>query len=123
MHSLSLPLLSLLALPAAAAAAKDYESSDARLGAVASQNQVCSDIGTDLLRRGGNAVDAIVGTVFCVGVLNPYHCGIGGGGFAVVRTPDGGYETVDFREKAPGASFEDMYKDDENLSIFGGLAR
>jgi gamma-glutamyltranspeptidase / glutathione hydrolase len=122
MRSLPLPLLTLLSSPILAAA-QDSNSTEPRLGAVASQNQVCSDIGIQLLRDGGNAVDAIVGTVFCVGVLNPYHCGIGGGGFVTLRTPEGEYETVDFREMAPAASFQDMYKDDESLSIYGGLAR
>lgn len=49
-------------------------------GAVASENGICSQIGIDLLRRGGNAADALVGTTFCVGVIGMYHSGIGGGG-------------------------------------------
>lgn len=118
----SYALLSLLS-SAALAAAKPCNDTQPRRGAVASQNQVCSDIGTQLIKDGGNAVDAIVGTVFCVGVTNMYHCGIGGGGFAVLRTPDGEYETVDFREKAPAKAFEEMYKDNEDASIYGGLAR
>lgn len=118
----SYALLSLLS-SAALVSAKPCNDTQPRRGAVASQNQVCSDIGTQLIKDGGNAVDAIVGTVFCVGVTNMYHCGIGGGGFAVLRTPDGEYETVDFREKAPAKAFEEMYKEDEDLSIYGGLAR
>ncbi|OJD13648.1 gamma-glutamyltransferase [Emergomyces pasteurianus Ep9510] len=51
-----------------------------------------------------------------------YHSGIGGGGFAVVRTPEGEYESIDFREVAPAAAFEDMYKGNVNGSITGGLA-
>ena len=70
----------------------------------------------------GNAVDALVGTTFCVGVIGMYHSGIGGGGFAVVRDKQGNYEAVDFRESAPAAAFEDMYKDDVNMSITSGLA-
>jgi gamma-glutamyltranspeptidase/glutathione hydrolase len=92
-------------------------------GAVASEVDVCSDIGTDLIRNGGNAVDALVGTVFCVGVMGMYHSGIGGGGFLLLRSAEGEYEFVDFRETAPAASFEEMYKNDSSLSIYGGLAR
>lgn len=94
-----------------------------KLGAVASEVDVCSNIGTQLLRDGGNAVDAMVGTVFCVGVMGMYHSGIGGGGFLVLRTSNGSYETVDFRETAPAAAFEEMYKNNEEASIYGGLAR
>ncbi|KAH8175479.1 gamma-glutamyltranspeptidase domain-containing protein [Sarocladium implicatum] len=70
----------------------------------------------------GNAVDALVGTVFCVGVIGAHHSGIGGGGFVLIRDKDGNYEAVDFREAAPAAAHEDMYKDDVALSMFGGLA-
>jgi gamma-glutamyltranspeptidase/glutathione hydrolase len=94
-----------------------------KLGAVASENSICSRIGTRLLEDGGNAVDALVGTVFCIGVTGMYHSGIGGGGFLLLRAPNGTYEFVDFRETAPAAAFEDMYKGNVNASIFGGLAR
>jgi gamma-glutamyltranspeptidase/glutathione hydrolase len=51
-----------------------------------------------------------------------YHSGIGGGGFALIRDAEGNYESVDFREAAPAAASEDMYKDNVQASIFGGLA-
>ncbi|KAF2280689.1 gamma-glutamyltranspeptidase-like protein [Westerdykella ornata] len=51
-----------------------------------------------------------------------YHSGIGGGGFMLVRSPNGTYEFIDFRETAPAAAFEDMYKNNEQASITGGLA-
>ncbi|KAJ6783878.1 hypothetical protein PWT90_08834 [Aphanocladium album] len=91
-------------------------------GAVASEATECSAIGRDILAAGGNAVDAIVGTTFCVGVIGMYHSGIGGGGFALIRDVHGNYEAVDFRETAPAAAYEDMYGDDKRLSIVGGLA-
>ena len=94
-----------------------------RRGAVASSSNICSSIGTRLLQDGGNAVDATVGTVLCVGVVSMYHSGIGGGGFALIRAPNGTYEHVDVRETAPAAAYEDMYRNDTNLSLFGGLAR
>lgn len=94
-----------------------------RLGAVASESNVCSTVGTTLLEYGGSAVDAIVGTVLCVGVVAPSHSGIGGGGFMLVRTSHGAYEFVDFRETAPAAAFQDMFRNNTDASQFGGLAR
>lgn len=52
-----------------------------------------------------------------------YHSGIGGGGFALIRAPDGSFEHVDFRESAPAAAFELMYENNTLASIIGGLAR
>ncbi|KAL7774808.1 hypothetical protein CFE70_005723 [Pyrenophora teres f. teres 0-1] len=95
---------------------------EGKLGAVASSSNICSHIGTDLLKIGGNAADAMVGTVVCVGVIGMYHSGLGGGGFMLVRAPNGAYEFIDFRETAPAAAFEDMYKDNVNASMTGGLA-
>ncbi|KAI2622365.1 gamma-glutamyltransferase 1 [Hypoxylon sp. NC1633] len=93
-----------------------------KLGAVASESAVCSRIGTDLLQAGGNAADALVGTVFCIGVIGMYHSGIGGGGFMLVRGSDGKYEFIDFRETAPAAAFETMYNNNTAASLYGGLA-
>lgn len=52
-----------------------------------------------------------------------YHSGIGGGGFAVIRAPNGTHEFVDFREVAPAAAHEDMFENNTDASILGGLAR
>ncbi|KAJ9161053.1 Gamma-glutamyltransferase 1 [Coniochaeta hoffmannii] len=93
-----------------------------KLGAVASESAVCSKIGTSLLQQGGNAVDALVGTVFCIGVVGMYHSGIGGGGFMIVRGRNGSYEQIDFRETAPAAAFQDMYNNNTDASLYGGLA-
>jgi gamma-glutamyltranspeptidase / glutathione hydrolase len=70
-----------------------------------------------------HTVRQLVGTVFCIGVIGMYHSGIGGGGFMLVRGSKGSYEFIDFRETAPAAAFQDMYKNNTNASIFGGLAR
>ncbi|RDA93323.1 hypothetical protein CP533_2014 [Ophiocordyceps camponoti-saundersi (nom. inval.)] len=93
-----------------------------KLGAVASESAVCSRIGTQLLQSGGSAADGIIGTILCVGTVAMYHSGIGGGGFMTIRAADGKYETVDFREVAPAAAFEDMFKNDTDASNVGGLA-
>ncbi|KAI0099326.1 gamma-glutamyltranspeptidase [Nemania sp. FL0031] len=93
-----------------------------RRGAVACESKVCSQIGIDLLARGGNAVDAFIGAQLCVGVIGMYHSGLGGGGFALIRDENGEYTVIDYRESAPAAAFEDMYKDNVKGSVFSGLA-
>ncbi|KFY50043.1 hypothetical protein V496_09633 [Pseudogymnoascus sp. VKM F-4515 (FW-2607)] len=116
-------LLSLLAiLPSPSVEASIFLSRDDTRGAVASESSICSSIGIDLIRRGGNAADAIVGTTLCVGVIGMYHSGIGGGGFMLVRSETGEYEDVDFRETAPSAAYEDMYANFTIGSIVGGDA-
>ena len=70
-------------------------------GAVTSDKKLASKIGTNILAAGGNAVDALIATVIAVGVLAPFHSDLGGGGFAIIRTPDGKYEGLDFRQCAP----------------------
>lgn len=52
-----------------------------------------------------------------------YFSGLGGGGFMLIRSSNGSFEFIDFRETAPAASFQDMYKDNVNASLYGGLAR
>ncbi|KAJ5096995.1 hypothetical protein N7456_007716 [Penicillium angulare] len=93
-----------------------------KLGAVASENSICSRHGTDMLKIGGTAADALVAAEICVGVIGMYHSGIGGGGFMLIRAPDGSYETVDFRETAPAAAFEEMFKNNTRAAVRGGLA-
>ncbi|KAF2821999.1 hypothetical protein CC86DRAFT_470072 [Ophiobolus disseminans] len=88
-------------------------------GAVSSENRFCSEAGVDMLRAGGNAADAMVATVFCVGVIGMYHSGIGGGEFALVRCQNGTYDFVDFREVAPAAAFEEMFVKDIESSLHG----
>ena len=70
-------------------------------GAVASRSQLASDVGIDMLKAGGNGVDAAVATAFVLAVVYPAAGNIGGGGFMVIRQPDGTVVTNDHREKAP----------------------
>ncbi len=81
-------------------------------GAVATDHVVASRAGVEMLRRGGNAVDAAVAAGFCLSVVRPYSCGIGGGGFMLIAMPPG-QETdavaIDFRETAPAAVGRDYY--------------
>lgn len=72
-------------------------------GAVATVDGVASSRAIGALRDGGNAVDAAVTAAAVLGVTEPFSCGIGGGGFMVIRTPDGAVRTIDSRETAPAA--------------------
>lgn len=77
---------------------------------VVSQEGNASDIGRDVLRKGGNAVDAAVATAFALAVTHPAAGNIGGGGFLVAFVPEPAeIVTIDFREAAPAASHERMY--------------
>ncbi|KAJ0163446.1 Gamma-glutamyltransferase [Colletotrichum tanaceti] len=104
------------------ASASASTSTIPKLGAVSSETDICSRIGTDILKKGGNAGDATVATVLCVGVVGMYHSGTGGGGFALVRSSNGTYEFIDFRETAPAAAFEAMFANNTRASMYGGLA-
>lgn len=80
-----------------------FASSDQKplSGCVVSEHTTATEVGTSLYEKGGNAIDAIVGTILAVETLCPYHSGIGGGGFALVRTPDGEHHALSFRGAAP----------------------
>jgi gamma-glutamyltranspeptidase / glutathione hydrolase len=80
-------------------------------GMVSSTDRVASEIGVEVLRRGGNAIDAAVATHFALAVINPEAGNIGGGGFMIIRMADGRADALDFREKAPLAATRDMYLD------------
>lgn len=99
----------------------------ARDGVVVSSSDIASDIGAAVLARGGTAVDAAVATAFAMAVTYPTAGNIGGGGFMIVRLPDGTATTFDFREKAPGKSTPTMYLDaqgniNRSLTAAGYLA-
>ncbi|GAA5928169.1 hypothetical protein JCM3775_002835 [Rhodotorula graminis] len=103
-------------------------------GAVASEEQRCSQIGVEILRENGTAVDAAIATALCVGVVNSFSSGIGGGGFMVIRPPSLNSSTsasdtllpsaytsnprcthpisIDFREAAPARARADMFTRD-----------
>ncbi|KAF7361903.1 hypothetical protein MVEN_00534900 [Mycena venus] len=97
-------------------------------GAVATENILCSNIGVDILKAGGNAVDAAIAATFCIGTVAMYSSGIGGGGFMTVRIPPANAGdpsevfTIDFRESAPALANITMYPPHSNTSMFGGLS-
>ncbi len=101
--------------------AKDPVS--AEHGMVVAQEPTAADVGLNVLKTGGNAVDAAVAVGFALAVTHPVAGNLGGGGFMLVRMADGRTDFLDFRESAPGKASRDMYLDkDGNAtkdSIFG----
>jgi len=81
-------------------------------GMVVSASSIASAVGRDVLAAGGNAIDAAVATGFALAVTHPTAGNIGGGGFMVVRFPDGRTTAFDFREKAPAAANPEMFLDE-----------
>jgi len=91
---------------------------------VATDEELGSKAGAEILKRGGNAVDAAVGVAFALAVVEPAAGNIGGGGFMLVRLADGRTTFFDYREVAPGAATRNMYikpdgKLDEEASVIG----
>lgn len=111
---------------------------EAQHGAVASEDITCSNLGVSILRdHNGSAVDAAITTTLCIGLLNAFSSGIGGGGFMVIHVPeadrhridkefrDSGVIAIDFRETSPEGSHKEMYGADEAgrmAANVGGLA-
>lgn len=83
----------------------------AKNGMVVSASKIASQVGVDILKQGGNAVDAAVAVGFALAVTYPYAGNIGGGGFMVIHLRNGENTTIDYREKAPLKAFRDMFLD------------
>jgi gamma-glutamyltranspeptidase/glutathione hydrolase len=86
-------------------------------GIVVTASKIASDVGLEILKKGGNAVDAAVAVGFALAVTYPSAGNLGGGGFMVIHLSDGKNTTIDYREKAPGTSFETMYQDSSGAFI------
>ena len=102
-------------------------SGEYKNGMVVSAHPSASKVGLDILKKGGNAVDAAVAVQFALAVVYPAAGNIGGGGFMVYRSADGDVTALDFREKAPGKAFRDMFLDAagnpiSDKSVYGHLA-
>lgn len=94
---------------------------------VVSAHPLASKVGADIMRTGGNAVDAAIATQFALAVVFPVAGNLGGGGFMVLRLNDGQVDALDYREKAPAAATTNMYlgetgEVEADLSQYGHLA-
>lgn len=78
-------------------------------GMVASTNKLASQVGVDILKRGGNAIDASIAVAFALAVTYPSAGNLGGGGFMLIRRADGQVTAIDYRETAPAKATRDMY--------------
>ena len=99
----------------------------AKNGMVVSASRLASDAGVNILKKGGNAIDAAVATGFTLAVTHPQAGNIGGGGFLVAHMAYGESFSLDFREMAPSMAHRDMYLDDSSnvvpgLSLYSHLA-
>ena len=88
-------------------------------GAVASRSALATKVGVDVLRQGGNAIDAAVAVGFALAVTHPSAGNLGGGGFMVIRLANGELVANDHREKAPMRAHRDMYLDDDGEIVDG----
>lgn len=84
----------------------------AKQGMVASVDATATQVGVDILKEGGNAVDAAVAVGYALAVTHPQAGNLGGGGFMLIRTKDGNTTSIDFREMAPAKATRDMFLDD-----------
>src|SRR6266436_5731080 len=82
---------------------------------VATDEELGSKAGVEILKRGGNAVDAAVAVAFALAVVEPAAGNIGGGGFMLLRLADGRTTFLDYREVAPGKAARNMYVNDGKL--------
>ena len=116
-------MLSLMACKFGSDYTQTSQNLENKNGAVSSTSRLASAAGIDIMKKGGNAFDAIVATGFTLAVTSPSNGNIGGGGFMVARTANGEIVTLDFREKAPTLSYETMFLDENgnysrNLALF-----
>src|SRR5277367_6240240 len=109
-HSI-LHAIATLALCTQALAGSVMRPTHAPKAMVASVQPDASDAGVEIMKSGGNAVDAAVAVGFALAVTHPSAGNIGGGGFMLVRMADGRATFIDFRERAPGAASRNMYLD------------
>jgi len=88
-------------------------------GMVASNSEIASRVGVEIMQKGGNAVDAAIAVGLALAVVYPYAGNIGGGGFMMIRKKDGTATAIDYREMAPKAAFRNVYLDKNGELIKG----
>ncbi len=116
-------LAALLALGGPAARAASGPAVEAENGMVVSSQRLASQVGADILKAGGNAVDAAVAVAYAEAVVNPCCGNLGGGGFLVLHSAAGQSRFVNFRETAPAAASRDMYLDASGNVVKGASLR
>ena len=109
--------LSILPLDEVRAAAA--EPVRGRHAMVASQHELASQIGVDIIKKGGNAVDAAIAVGIALAVVYPEAGNLGGGGFMLIRKKDGKTHAIDYREMAPAAAHRDLFIDKQGNLIRG----
>jgi gamma-glutamyltranspeptidase / glutathione hydrolase len=115
-----LPLLALVIITShIAPLAAAREPVRAKRGMVASTNELASRVGVDIMKRGGNAVDAAIAVAFALAVTHPSAGNLGGGGFMMIRLKNGKTTAIDYREMAPAAAHRDVYLDKNGNLIEG----
>jgi len=116
-----------LAIPFALVGGYSQAASVAPVGAehgmVVTAHQLASKVGVDVLKRGGNAIDAAVAVGYAMAVVYPAAGNLGGGGFMTIQLADGRKTFIDFREKAPAAATADMYLDKAGNVIKGASTK
>src|SRR5258705_4589437 len=111
------PVASTNVVPTAHAASR--EPVRAEHGIVASTNEVASRVGVDIMKRGGNAIDAAIGVAFALAVTHPAAGNLGSGGFMMIRLKNGKATAIDYREMAPTAATHNIYLDKDGKLIQG----
>jgi gamma-glutamyltranspeptidase/glutathione hydrolase len=89
----------------------------AKNGMVASTHELASQVGVDIMKKGGNAVDAAVAVAVALAVVHPEAGNLGGGGYMLIRMADGRATAIDYKEMAPAAANPQMYKNAEEQRI------
>ena len=95
------------------------EPARGKRGMVASQSKEASEIGVDVMKRGGNAIDAAISVALALAVTYPEAGNLGGGGFMLIRFADGRTTAIDYREMAPGRATRDIFVDGKGELIKG----
>jgi len=111
--------LLLVSFNATSAFAASREPVRARHGIVASTNEIASNVGVEIMKHGGNAVDAAIAIAFALAVTHPAAGNLGGGGFMMIRLQDGRTTAIDYREMAPAAATRNIYLD-KNGNVIDG---
>ena len=116
-------LAAIVAIASGAAHAASVPPAGGEHGMVVTAHQLATKVGVDVLKRGGNAVDAAVAVGYALAVVYPAAGNLGGGGFMTIQFADGRKTFIDFREKAPLAATRDMYLDSAGNVVKGASTK